>query len=119
MHRKVIAIMLCLVVTLSVLAVGCTKNAEKGDTDASFDETVSCTPLTAEGDDKLSDNPDRGYRTEFVFYVKRKQTRIVRTCPKRHNFGAFRLVVAYKRQLYKFLRTKNPSKFYSFWVEEF
>ena len=71
MHRKVIAIILCLVLTLSVLAVGCTKDAEKGDTDASFDETVSFIPLTAEGDDKLSNNPDRGYRTEFVFYVKR------------------------------------------------
>ena len=43
-----------------------------------------------------------------------KQTRIIRTCLKGHNFGAFRFVVAYKRQLYKFLRAKNPSKFCTF-----
>ena len=56
---------------------------------------------------------------ELDGYLEYKQTRIILTCPKRQNFGAFRFVVAYKRQLYKFLRTKNPSKFYSFRVEEF
>ncbi|MBO7218092.1 MAG: DUF4874 domain-containing protein, partial [Clostridia bacterium] len=34
-------------------------------------ESLTFAPLTKEDDAKLQDNPDRGYRTEFVIYVRR------------------------------------------------
>ena len=71
MKRKAISLILCLFLILSFFTVGCTKESNKEEAEASFDESLEFIPLTAEGDSKLANNPDRGYRTEFVFYVKR------------------------------------------------
>lgn len=66
--KKILSVMLCLVIVLSLGVCGC--GGVSGGAKA-INETVSLAPLTSEGNDKLADNPDRGYRTEFVFMVKR------------------------------------------------
>lgn len=71
MKLKLVSIVLSAVTLLSVFSVGCKQTKPSVTGEAFFDETIDFVPLTAEDDGKLANNPDRGYRTEFVIYVKR------------------------------------------------
>ena len=72
-----------------------------------------------------SGNSDLSFKTldEFVQVVLRggevNHNAHIRTRLKRPINGAFRLVVAHRRQPYVLLRTENPSLLHSFQVEEF
>ena len=72
-----------------------------------------------------SGNSDLSFETldEFVQVVLRggevNHNAHIRTRLKRPINGAFRLVVAHRRQPYVLLRTENPSLLHSFQVEEF
>lgn len=72
MKLKLVSAILVIVLSISLLSVGCNSVGQKKEGGlTALDETVEFKPLTAEGDSKLANNPDRGYRTEFVVYVKR------------------------------------------------
>ncbi len=64
---KTIAVIMSMTILLCASLTGCGGDESSG----SIAQNVQLAPLTSEGDEKLFDNPDRGYRTEFVFYVKR------------------------------------------------
>ncbi len=70
MKVKFLFLLMAVLITLTVAFSGCGGTAETADP---INETVTPAPLTVEGDSKLADNPDRGYRTEFVIYVKRSK----------------------------------------------
>lgn len=70
--KRIICLILSVIMLIACFA-GCSSKSGKPakEQQTAISENVSLAPLTKEGDDKLKDNPDRGYRTEFVIYVKR------------------------------------------------
>ena len=73
MNKKIISLCICIALLFSLGLVGCGDSSGKPAKaqQTAISELLSPAPLTSEGDEKLADNPDRGYRTEFVIYVKR------------------------------------------------
>ena len=70
MKHRIVALLLCFVIVASVILSGCSDKVPKQVTTA-VDDTVTFTPLTASGDSVISDNPDRGFRTQFVLYIEK------------------------------------------------
>ena len=74
--RKIIALIICLVVLISATACGGVRyldvDAEifSGNVDASY----ALAPITSEDDEKLLNNPDRGYFIEVEYDVKKNST---------------------------------------------
>lgn len=75
MSKRLISLFLTFAMLFSLCGVGC-KEIFSENTETVFNpvnETVSLTPLYADDDDLLFENPDRGFRTEF--YIMLKKTR--------------------------------------------
>lgn len=73
MKTKILSIFLILTLILSIGITGCKKNSS--DALNSVNETVSLKPLNISGDKLLWKNPDRGFRTEFVIYVRKNKNK--------------------------------------------
>lgn len=72
MSKKVISLLLVIMLVFSVSTVGC-KEKEADNTLNPVSETAVLKPLSADGDNDLWNNPDRGFRTEFVIMVRKTQ----------------------------------------------
>lgn len=75
MFKRLIAFVLCIILVLS-LSIGCSEQKNGNKEVLEFDsvsESVSFAPLNSNDDALLWNNPDRGFRTEFVIWARKTQ----------------------------------------------
>ena len=70
MKHRIIAVALCLTMFISIGFTGC---SDQNKVFEAVNDTVALTPLNASDGDLLRGNPDRGYRTELVIWVRKTQ----------------------------------------------
>lgn len=84
MQKRLVTLVLIMAVLLSASLVGCKKNGNENKVLQFNSVNVSATPtpMNAEDDKSLIDNPDRGYRTEFVVFLEKKMPADGKTVPR-------------------------------------
>lgn len=70
--KKTLSLFLSALLILSIGLVGCDKKEEQLN---AVNETVQLQGLAIDGDKLLWQNPDRGFRTEFVFWLKKSKSK--------------------------------------------
>ena len=71
MYMRIILLVLAALIIIS--CGGCSLGRESAAVYEPIEASVDLVPLSANDDDLLSDNPDRGFRTEFLILLKKTQ----------------------------------------------
>ena len=72
MKIRLISLVLCVLLLLLFGLVGCDNNEKQLNP---VNETITLQGLAIDGDKLLWQNPDRGFRTEFVFWLKKSKSK--------------------------------------------